>query len=104
MKRTISDTSIILLNFKETNLTKDGRLVVTHEDILLHMRLCNQLEKACQEFYAIFINLPTNERMRIIAYDRMHKLELQERRLSSSASISSSIQSSSNARRAKTKI
>ena len=93
LKRTIFDTSLILLNFK-SNLFRDGKLIVNEHDIFLHQRLCVQLEKACKEFYAVFFITPICKQMDIISKHRHylnHVKYLSDRR---SSSVLSSSQSS----------
>lgn len=99
LKRTITDTSRILVQFK-TNLLREsgGRLVVTHSDISFHKRLCDQLEAACRQFYAVFIELPLARRLEIIAQHREHLKQgaryLESRRTAMSSSSSASVASS----------
>lgn len=92
LKRTIRDTSSVLLNFK-SNLFRNGKLVVTHEDILFHQRLCIQLEKSCKDFYSIFFNRPLSKQMDMIGRHRAYLKEmkyLSEKRRRSSSALSQS--------------
>lgn len=86
LKRIIKDTSTILVQFK-ANLFRDGKLVVTHQDILFHQRLCIQLEHACKEFYAIFFETPIAKQMDLILKTHIYK----EKRTNSALSQSSSL-------------
>jgi len=88
LKRTIRDTSTVLLNFK-ANLFRDGKLTVTHEDILFHQRLCIQLENSCKQFYSIFFNTSKAKQMSMIAEHRHYvrsQIYLREKRTSSALS------------------
>lgn len=73
LKRTIKDTSTILVNFKKNLTNDDGCLKLTLQDVLFHRRLCVQLEKACQDFYAIFFDFPISKQMQMIANHRQSK-------------------------------
>lgn len=86
LKRIIKDTSTILVQFK-ANLFRDGKLVVTHQDILFHQRLCIQLEHSCKEFYATFFETPIAKQMDLILKTHIYK----EKRTSSALSQSSSL-------------
>ncbi|KAH7642814.1 hypothetical protein HUG17_9505 [Dermatophagoides farinae] len=94
LRRTIRDTSAILVNFKknlQTN-TDDGRLIVTEQDVLFHRQLCAQLEKSCHEFYRIFFQLSMAKRMELIRNDREHSLNRSD---SITSQYSTSLSSSS---------
>nr|XP_027199772.1 centriolar coiled-coil protein of 110 kDa-like [Dermatophagoides pteronyssinus] len=100
LRRTIRDTSAILVNFKKNLQTNsdDGRLLVTEQDVLFHRQLCQQLEKSCHEFYRIFFQLSIDKQMQLIRYDREHRLNRSNSitsQYSSSSSNFSSLSSSS---------
>ncbi|OTF78492.1 hypothetical protein BLA29_000452 [Euroglyphus maynei] len=96
LRRTIRDTSAILVNFKKNLQTdNDGRLMVTEQDVLFHRQLCAQLEKSCHEFYRSFFQLSLAKQMELIRNDREHRLNRFDSTTSQYSTSSSLFSSSS---------
>ena len=79
LRKTMKDTSLILINFKNNLVQNDGKLHVTHQDIIFHQQLCNQLESACLEFYQIFFNTSKKSQMLMIRKHREYLREMSSR-------------------------